>query len=150
MKSSNALARQAAAKLARVSSLDLLTSHGPASVGLALIAPAIAHFDATAVLAACAVVCFAAALVPSSRRFSARPRGSRGCRAPRTGMPTYTLRTSASHLNCAHFPEVLHAPSARPISTSSAPDSPRGSRQERVRSLAAILFQAHVTNIVEL
>ncbi|XTZ14490.1 MFS transporter [Micromonospora echinospora] len=65
------------AKLARVSSLDFLMSYGLAPVGLALIAPAIAHFGAAAVLAACAVVCFAApaaaALVPSSRQFSARP-----------------------------------------------------------------------------
>ncbi|MEU7476975.1 MFS transporter [Lentzea sp. NPDC042327] len=63
-------------KLARVSSLDFLMSYGLAPVGLALIAPAIAHFGATAVLAGCAVVCFAApavaALVPSARDFRAR------------------------------------------------------------------------------
>ncbi|MEV6716209.1 MFS transporter [Lentzea sp. NPDC051208] len=60
-------------KLARVSSLDFLLSYGLAPVGLALIAPAIQEFGATAVLAVCAVVCFAApavaALVPSSREF---------------------------------------------------------------------------------
>lgn len=64
-------------KLARVSSLDFLMSYGLAPVGLALIAPAIDHFGASAVLAACAVICFAApavaALVPSSRDFRARP-----------------------------------------------------------------------------
>ncbi|MEH1098527.1 MFS transporter [Micromonospora sp. CPCC 205561] len=64
-------------KLARVSSLDFLLSYGLAPVGLALIAPAIDRFGAAAVLAACAVACFAApaaaALVPSSRRFSVRP-----------------------------------------------------------------------------
>ncbi|MFV2113757.1 MFS transporter [Micromonospora sp. LOL_025] len=64
-------------KLARVSSLDFLLSYGLAPVGLALIAPAIDRFGAVGVLAVCAVVCFAApaaaALVPSSRRFSVRP-----------------------------------------------------------------------------
>ncbi|MFD9704431.1 MFS transporter [Lentzea sp. NPDC059081] len=63
-------------KLARVSSLDFLLSYGLAPVGLALIAPAIDAFGVSAVLGACAVACFAvpaaAALVPSSRRFSAR------------------------------------------------------------------------------
>ncbi|WP_018785660.1 MFS transporter [Micromonospora sp. CNB394] len=62
-------------KLARVSSLDFLLSYGLAPVGLALIAPAIDQFGATVVLAVCAVVCFAApaaaAMVPSSRGFSA-------------------------------------------------------------------------------
>ncbi|OKI23227.1 MFS transporter [Saccharothrix sp. CB00851] len=59
--------------LARVSSLDFLLSYGLAPVGLALIAPAIDGFGAGAVLAVCAVVCFAApaaaALVPSARDF---------------------------------------------------------------------------------
>ncbi|PXY33167.1 MFS transporter [Prauserella endophytica] len=63
-------------KLARVSSLDFLLSYGLAPVGLALIAPALDAFGAPAVLGACALVCFlapaAAALVPSSRRFSVR------------------------------------------------------------------------------
>ncbi|WP_394621965.1 MFS transporter [Lentzea sp. JNUCC 0626] len=63
-------------KLARVSSLDFLMSYGLAPVGLALIAPAISAFGAPAVLAACAVICFAApaaaALVPSSRDFGPR------------------------------------------------------------------------------
>jgi MFS family permease len=63
-------------KLARVSSLDFLLSYGLAPVGLALIAPAIAAFGATAVLVACTVTCFAApalaALVPSSRDFGSR------------------------------------------------------------------------------
>ncbi|MCT2584380.1 MFS transporter [Actinophytocola gossypii] len=62
-------------KLARVSSLDFLLSYGLAPVGLALIAPAIDAFGVTAVLGACAAVCFlapaAAALVPSTRRFAA-------------------------------------------------------------------------------
>ncbi|AGM06093.1 MFS transporter [Amycolatopsis keratiniphila] len=62
-------------KLARVSSLDFLFSYGLAPAGLALIAPAIDRFGAAPVLAACAVVCFAApaaaALVPSSRDFRA-------------------------------------------------------------------------------
>ncbi len=61
--------------LARVSSLDFLMSYGLAPVGLALIAPAISHFGPEPVLAACAVICFAApaaaALVPSSRGFRA-------------------------------------------------------------------------------
>ncbi|MGW4111415.1 MFS transporter [Actinosynnema sp. NPDC004786] len=61
------------AMLARVSSLDFLLSYGLAPVGLALIAPAIDGFGASAVLAVCAVVCFAApavaALVPSARDF---------------------------------------------------------------------------------
>ncbi|HEX6345531.1 MFS transporter [Umezawaea sp.] len=61
--------------LARVSSLDFLMSYGLAPVGLALIAPAIAHFGPEPVLAVCAVICFAApaaaALVPSSRGFRA-------------------------------------------------------------------------------
>ncbi|MGW8065397.1 MFS transporter [Streptomyces ziwulingensis] len=64
-------------KLARVSSLDFLLSYGLAPVGLAVIAPAIDAFGATAVLAGCAVVCFAApaaaALVPSARTFSRTP-----------------------------------------------------------------------------
>lgn len=64
-------------KLARVSSLDFLLSYGLAPVGLAFIAPAIGQFGTSAVLIACAVICFAApaaaALVPSSRGFSARP-----------------------------------------------------------------------------
>ncbi|MFC0111047.1 hypothetical protein ACFFRB_32905 [Kibdelosporangium aridum subsp. largum] len=61
--------------LARVSSLDFLVSYG-----LALIAPAIDAFGTTAVLAACAAVCFAApavaALVPSARHLksSAQPK----------------------------------------------------------------------------
>lgn len=63
-------------KLARVSSLDFLLSYGLAPVGLAFIAPAIDQFGTSAVLIACAVICFAApaaaALVPSSRGFSAR------------------------------------------------------------------------------
>jgi len=63
-------------KLARVSSLDFLLSYGLAPVGLALIAPAISAFGATAVLVACTVICFAApalaALVPSSRDFGSR------------------------------------------------------------------------------
>ncbi|MFV2019274.1 MFS transporter [Micromonospora sp. LOL_023] len=63
-------------KLARVSSLDFLLSYGLAPVGLALIAPAIDQFGATAVLAVCAMVCFAApaaaAAVPSSRGFTVR------------------------------------------------------------------------------
>lgn len=65
--------------LARVSSLDFLVSYGLAPVGLALIAPAIDTFGTTAVLAACAAVCFAApavaAVVPSARHFkgSAQP-----------------------------------------------------------------------------
>ncbi|MGW2297468.1 MFS transporter [Streptomyces violaceorubidus] len=67
-------------KLARVSSLDFLLSYGLAPLGLALIAPAIDAFGATAVLAACALVCFAApataALAPGARTFSvARGRG---------------------------------------------------------------------------
>ncbi|MFD5653394.1 MFS transporter [Streptomyces sp. NPDC127039] len=61
-------------KLARVSSLDFLLSYGLAPVGLAVIAPAIDVFGAKAVLAGCAVVCFAApaaaALVPTTRTFS--------------------------------------------------------------------------------
>ncbi|HUQ59403.1 MAG TPA: MFS transporter [Lentzea sp.] len=63
-------------KLARVSSLDFLLSYGLAPIGLALIAPALTQFGASAVLVVCAVVCLAApaaaALVPSSRRFSTR------------------------------------------------------------------------------
>ncbi|MFJ5986651.1 MFS transporter [Lentzea sp. NPDC092896] len=63
-------------KLARVSSLDFLMSYGLAPIGLALIAPAISSFGAPVVLAACAVICFAApalaALVPSSRDFGPR------------------------------------------------------------------------------
>ncbi|WP_432185598.1 MFS transporter [Streptomyces tendae] len=65
-------------KLARVSSLDFLLSYGLAPLGLALIAPAIDAFGATAVLAGCALVCFAApataALAPGARAFSV-PRG---------------------------------------------------------------------------
>lgn len=61
------------AKLARVSSLDFLFSYGLAPAGLAFIAPAIDQFGASAVLAVCAVICFAApgaaALVPSARDF---------------------------------------------------------------------------------
>jgi MFS family permease len=61
-------------KLARVSSLDFLLSYGLAPVGLALIGPAIEAFGVSAVLGACAAVCFlapaAAALVPSSRNFA--------------------------------------------------------------------------------
>ncbi|MFG3251724.1 MFS transporter [Streptomyces sp. NPDC048187] len=64
-------------KLARVSSLDFLLSYGLAPAGLAVIAPAIDTFGARAVLAGCAVVCFAApaaaALVPSARTFSRSP-----------------------------------------------------------------------------
>ncbi|WP_030153859.1 MFS transporter [Streptomyces sp. NRRL S-244] len=60
-------------KLARVSSLDFLVSYGLAPVGLALIAPAIDAFGATAVLGGCAAACFlvpaAAALVPTARHF---------------------------------------------------------------------------------
>ncbi|MEU6106671.1 MFS transporter [Streptomyces flaveolus] len=67
-------------KLARVSSLDFLLSYGLAPVGLAVIAPAIDTFGTTAVLAGCAVVCFAApaaaALVPSARTFSRPSAGS--------------------------------------------------------------------------
>ncbi|ALG08749.1 MFS transporter [Kibdelosporangium phytohabitans] len=59
--------------LARVSSLDFLVSYGLAPLGLALIAPAIDAYGTTAVLAGCAVICFAApavaAVVPSSRHF---------------------------------------------------------------------------------
>ncbi|MET9776620.1 MFS transporter [Streptomyces sp. NPDC006367] len=67
-------------KLARVSSLDFLLSYGLAPVGLAVIAPAVDAFGATAVLSACALVCFAApataALAPGARTFStARGRG---------------------------------------------------------------------------
>lgn len=61
-------------KLARVSSLDFLLSYGLAPVGLALIAPAIDTFGLSAVLGACAVICFAApavaCLVPSTRHFA--------------------------------------------------------------------------------
>ncbi|CAM5291584.1 hypothetical protein STENM36S_09299 [Streptomyces tendae] len=64
-------------KLARVSSLDFLLSYGLAPLGLALIAPAIDAFGATAVLAGCALVCFAApaaaALAPGARAFSLAP-----------------------------------------------------------------------------
>ncbi|MCK2239005.1 MULTISPECIES: MFS transporter [unclassified Crossiella] len=60
--------------LARVSSVDFLFSYGLAPVGLALIAPAIEAFGVTAVLAGCALVCFAApalaALAPTARRFA--------------------------------------------------------------------------------
>ncbi|MDT0401162.1 MFS transporter [Streptomyces edwardsiae] len=63
-------------KLARVSSLDFLLSYGLAPVGLVLIAPAIDTFGTRAVLAVCALTCFAApavaALVPSARHFSHR------------------------------------------------------------------------------
>lgn len=62
-------------KLARVSSLDFLLSYGLAPVGLALIAPAIDAFGVTAVLGACAAVCFAvpvaAMCVPTTRDFRA-------------------------------------------------------------------------------
>ena len=59
---------------------NLLSRSLLALLGLAVIAPAIDTFGATAVLAGCAVVCFAApaaaALVPSARTLSvARPRG---------------------------------------------------------------------------
>lgn len=68
-------------KLARVSSLDFLLSYGLAPAGLALIAPAIDAFGASAVLGACAVVCFAApaaaALVPGTRGFSRERRPAR-------------------------------------------------------------------------
>ncbi len=61
-------------KLARVSSLDFLMSYGLAPLGYALIAPAMAAFGVTTVLAVCAAVCFlapaAAALVPSARHFA--------------------------------------------------------------------------------
>ncbi|MEU1044152.1 MFS transporter [Streptomyces sp. NPDC005897] len=61
-------------KLARVSSLDFLLSYGLAPLGLALIAPAIDAFGARAVLAGCALVCFAApaaaALAHGARAFS--------------------------------------------------------------------------------
>lgn len=61
-------------KLARVSSLDFMLSYGLAPLGLALIAPAISMFGATAVLLTCAAVCFlapvAAMFTPSSRDFS--------------------------------------------------------------------------------
>ncbi|MET8764495.1 MFS transporter, partial [Lentzea sp. NPDC004782] len=71
-------------KLARVSSLDFLLSYGLAPVGLALIAPAISAFGATAVLVACTVICFAApalaALVPSSRDFGGGGGPPLGCR----------------------------------------------------------------------
>ncbi|MFD5409723.1 MFS transporter [Streptomyces nojiriensis] len=64
-------------KLARVSSLDFLLSYGLAPVGLALIAPAIAAFGVTPVLAVCAAACFlvpaAAALVPTARHFGRTP-----------------------------------------------------------------------------
>jgi hypothetical protein len=66
-------------KLARVSSLDFLLSYGLAPLGLALIAPAIDAFGARAVLAGCALVCFAApataALAHGARAFSV----VRGC-----------------------------------------------------------------------
>ncbi|MGV9698783.1 MFS transporter [Streptomyces sp. NPDC003470] len=61
-------------KLARVSSLDFLLSYGLAPAGLAVIAPALDAFGATAVLTGCALICFAApaiaALTPSARTFS--------------------------------------------------------------------------------
>ncbi|PKV89848.1 MFS transporter [Streptomyces sp. TLI_146] len=61
-------------KLARVSALDFLLSYGLAPAALALMAPAIDALGTRTVLAACAVLCFAApataALVPSSRDFS--------------------------------------------------------------------------------
>ncbi|MFI7677241.1 MFS transporter [Actinophytocola sp. NPDC049390] len=60
-------------KLARVSSLDFLLSYGLAPVGLALIAPAVDVFGVTAVLGACAAVCFAVPVammfVPTTRDF---------------------------------------------------------------------------------
>ncbi|MGI5214654.1 MFS transporter [Plantactinospora sp. CA-290183] len=70
--------------LARVSSLDFLLSYGLAPAGLALIAPAIGAFGASAVLAVCAGVCFvapvAAAFAPGARAFTG---GSAGrVRAP--------------------------------------------------------------------
>ncbi|WP_412538010.1 MFS transporter [Longispora sp. K20-0274] len=59
--------------LARVSSLDFLLSYGLAPVGLALIAPAVGAFGPVPVLAACALVCFAApagaALIRGTRTF---------------------------------------------------------------------------------
>ncbi|MCE7011067.1 MFS transporter [Kibdelosporangium philippinense] len=67
--------------LARVSSLDFLLSYGLAPIGLALIAPAIEAFGTTAVLAACAAVCFAApglaALVPGARGFQSLVKANR-------------------------------------------------------------------------
>jgi MFS family permease len=67
-------------KLARVSSLDFLLSYGLAPIGLALIAPAIDAFGVTAVLGACAAVCFlaptVAALVPSTRDFARSTAGA--------------------------------------------------------------------------
>jgi MFS family permease len=63
-------------KLARVSSLDFLASYGLAPLGLALYAPAIDAFGATAVLGASALVCFlapaAAATIPTVRGFTRR------------------------------------------------------------------------------
>ncbi|GAB1511263.1 MFS transporter [Actinophytocola sp. KF-1] len=71
-------------KLARVSSLDFLLSYGLAPAGLALIAPAIEAFGVTAVLGACAAVCFAVPvammLTPTTRNFG------RSC--PPTAAPT--------------------------------------------------------------
>ncbi|MDO3703276.1 MFS transporter [Micromonospora sp. C28SCA-DRY-2] len=73
--------------LARVSSLDFLFSYGLAPVGLAVIAPAINAYGTPAVLATCAVVCFAAptvsALIPTTRTFSGN--SSRRARAPAAG-----------------------------------------------------------------
>ncbi|MFJ7206028.1 MFS transporter [Streptomyces sp. NPDC098789] len=69
-------------KLARVSSLDFLVSYGLAPVGLALIAPAIAAFGVTPVLAVCAAACFlvpaAAAFVPGARHFARTAPAARG------------------------------------------------------------------------
>lgn len=67
--------------LARVSSLDFLLSYGLSPAGLALIAPAIDAFGTTAVLTACAVLCFtapaAAMFVPTSRHFGTDVRTAR-------------------------------------------------------------------------
>lgn len=63
--------------LARVSSLDFLISYGLAPAGLALIAPAIAGYGVTPVLAVCALVCLLgpllAAFVPGAARFAREP-----------------------------------------------------------------------------
>ncbi|MDG4795573.1 MFS transporter [Micromonospora sp. WMMD1082] len=67
--------------LARVSSLDFLVSYGLAPAGLALIAPAIAAFGPTPVLATCAAVCFLAptlaALTHGAAHFTRPPRAVR-------------------------------------------------------------------------
>lgn len=65
-----------ASHFSRVSSLDFLVSYGLAPAGLALISPAVERFGLQPVLLTSALVCLAgpltAALVPTSRRFSAR------------------------------------------------------------------------------